>query len=187
MLLFTASHIREDVLDNPRTLSANLKVDDYKMRLTVEPNRRISAGADYTYSDYTDNNNKFIYGFDVKSQLIYEPTSLALIYRYEEYGYHYPSLIYFSPGNFHDNTLTAEFRQFLNKGVLFWGANDTYFTLKCAVNFDVHDQVGHLFYADFCRDWNDRFSTHIEWSKEIYDHRDIYGEEKLIAYLKVNF
>jgi len=185
--LVTVSHKKEDVLDNPQTLSANLKRDDYKIRVTAEPNRRISAGADYTYSHYTDTNNKFIYGFDVKGQLIYEPTSLSLTYRYEEYGYHYPSPIYFSPGKFHYNTVTAELRQFLNRGELFWGANDTYYTVKYAVNFDVHDQVGHLLYADFHRDWNNRLSTHIEWSKKIYEHRNTYGEERLTGSLKYYF
>jgi len=185
--LVSVYHKKEDVLDNPQTLSANLKRDDYKVRITAEPNRRITAGADYTFSHYTDRNNKFIYGFDVKSQLIYEPTSLSLTYRYEEYGYHYPSAIYFSPGKFHYNTMTAELRQFLNTGELFWGANNTYYTLKYAVNFDVHDQVGHLLYVDFHRDWNNRLSTHFEWSKKIYEHRDTYGEEILMVYAKVYF
>jgi len=187
LALFTFLYKRLDVEDNPQTMIRNLKRDDYKVRTTIEPNRRIGFGADYMYSHYTDKNDKFTYGLDVKTQILYEPHSLALTYRYEEYGYGEPrENYYFSPGSFHYNTAAVEWRQFLNKE-LFWGNNETYYTLKYAVNFDVHDQVGHLLYADFHRDWNNRFSTHVEWSKKIYEHRDTYGEERLMVYCKLYF
>lgn len=184
--LFTFLCKREDVEDNPQTMIRNLKRDDYKIRTTIEPNRRIGFGADYMYSHYTDKNDKFTYGVDVKTQVLYEPHSLALTYRYEEYGYGEPRDYYFTPGSFHYNTAVVEWRQFLNRE-LFWGNNETYYTLKYAVNFDVHDQVGHLLYADFHHDWNNRFSTYVEWSKKIYDHRNTYGEERVMVYGKLYF
>lgn len=183
---FTFLQKREDVLDNQETLNNSLKRDDYKIRALVEPNRRISLGADYMYSHYTDTNDKFTYGIDLRGQILYEPHSLAVTYRYEEYGFGQPSSIYFSPYRFHYNTVGFELRQFLNKK-LFWGNNDTYYTLKYAVNFDVHDQVGHTLYADFHKDWTKNFSTHIEWTKKIYEHRDTYGEEGVLVYGKLNF
>lgn len=186
-ILFSFLHKKEDVLDNPETLLRNIKKDDYKLRLSVEPVRRFSFGGDYTYSDYSDKNDKFDFGFDAKAQLIYEPKSLILSYRYEEYGFNEPRSYYFSPGNFHFNTVTLEFRHFLNKEELFWGADDIYYTLKYSVNFDVHDQTGHLLYVDLHRDWTDCFSTHLEWSKKIYEHRDVYGEERLMGYVRLYF
>jgi len=186
MGLLTFLYKREDVEDNSRTLIRNLKRDDYKIRASIMPNRRLTFGSDYTYSRYTDNNEKFTYGGDIRSQILFEPHSLSVTYRYEEYGYNKSRNYYFTPGSFHYNTMTVEWREFLNK-ILFWGNNETYFSLKYAVNLDVHDQVGHLFYADLHRDWNNRFSTHLEWSKKIYDHRDIYGEELVLAYGKLYF
>jgi len=186
MGLFAFLYKREDVEDNSQTLIRNLKRDDYKVRAMLAPNRRFAFGSDYMYSRYSDNNDKFTYGVDVKSQILYEPHSLSVTYRYEEYGYRQPRSYYFTPGSFHYNTVTIEWREFLNK-IFFWGNNETYFTLKYAVNLDVHDQVGHLFYADFHHDWNNRFSTHAEWSKKIYEHRDTYGEEQVMVYGKLYF
>jgi hypothetical protein len=181
------SHSREDVLDNGTVLKNNLKRDDYKVRANLEPNRRISFGADYKFSDYNDGNSNNTYGIDAALIASYEPRFLKLTYRYEEYGFDKPNDYYFTPSSFHTNTVGLEWRHFLNKEELFWGTNDTYYTLRYAVNFDVHDQNGHTLYADFHKDWNDRFSTHVEWYIKIYDHQATYREQKLLGYLKYYF
>ena len=185
--LFTLSHEHDDVLDNALTLKMRLEKDDYKIRGTASPNRRLSFGADYMYSDYNDGNERDAYGFDSSCILLYEPKFFKVTYRYEEYGFDEPRPEYFTPSSFHSNTLLLEWRHFLNKEELFWGTNDTYYTLKYGVNLDVHDLHGHTFYADFHKDWNDRFSTHVEWSKKMYEHRDVYSEDEVSAYITYYF
>lgn len=186
MVLFSFYSGRQDVEDNPQTMTRNLKRDDYRIRSTFRPNRRISAGADYTYSYFTDKNNKYTYGLDAEYNISYDPRRLTLRYRYEAYGFQEPRNYYFTPGSFHYNAVGIEWRQFLNKD-LFWGSNDTFYTLGYAVNFDVQAQVGNRFYANIHRDWNGRLSTHIEWSKKMYNHRDIYGDEQVTAFVKYSF
>ncbi len=186
-LLATFSYERKDITDNAQTIKRRLRRDDYKMRALFEPNRRLAFGADYMFSDYTDGNTRGDYGFDGKAVIFYEPRSLSVTYRYEEYGFQRPESYYFTPSSFHTNKVALEWRHFLNKEELFWGSNDTFYTLRYSVNFDVNDQVGHTLYADFHKDWTDRFSTHVEWKKMIYDHQDTYSEDEVLAYIKYYF
>lgn len=180
------SYKRQDVLDNPATFIRNLKRDDYKIRTVIEPSRRLVFGADYMYSDYNDKNNKSTYGVDFKAQISYEPRSFSFSYRYEQYGFHKLTDYYFTPGSFHYNMATIEWRHYLNKD-LFWGSNDTYYTFRYDINWDVHGQIGNQFYADLYHDWNKKISSGIEYSKKIYNHRQIYSEERLMGYLKIYF
>ena len=181
------SHRRQDVIDNVFTLTRKLQRDDYKLRLLLTPNRRLDLGADYTYSRFSDGNIKQAHGFDIKAQILYEPRNLSILYRFEEYRYKQPKDYYFSPSSFHYNGIGIEWQHFLNKEELFWGANDTYYRLRYSINFDVQDQVAHIFYADFFKDWNDKLATHLEWSKTVYEHEKIYSEDKFLFYLKYYF
>ena len=94
---------------------------------------------------------------------------------------------YFTPGSFHTNFINLEWRHFLNNKGLFWGSNDTYYTVRYVVNFDVHDQIGHRLYTGFHHDWNNRLSTDMEWQKIIYEHPKTYGEERFVISLKYYF
>jgi hypothetical protein len=161
--------------------------DDFKTRAEFIPNRRITLGGDYKYSRFNDSNNRNAYGLDAKATVLYEPTSLRVMYRYEAYGFEEARGYYFSPDSFHTNMLDVEFRHFLNKEEMFWGANDTYYTLKYSLNVDVHSQIGHKIYVDFHREWTKCLSTHVEWSKMLYDHLETYAEENLFIYVKCYF
>jgi len=183
VILLTASHRREDVLDNGQTMKSNLKRDDYMGRAAIRPNRRLTFGGDYKYSDYNDGNSRQWYGIDASCIVLHEPRFLKCFYRYEEYAFQKPNYTYFSPGSFHTNSFGVEFRHFLNKEELFWGTNDTYYTARYKVNFDVHDLTAHTIYADFHKDWNDRFSMHIEWHIIMYDRQETYREQGLNGYV----
>jgi len=183
---FSFYSCRKDVEDNPQTMDRNLKRNDFRIRSTLRPNYRITAGTDYTFSYFNDDNQKYTYGLDVEYRLFYEPHSLSLRYRYEAYGFRQARDYYFTPGSFHFNALGIEWKQSLNPD-LFWGSNNTFYMLGYAVNFDVHKQIGNRIYANIHRDWNNRLSTHLEWSKKIYNHRDIYGDEQLVVFLKYSF
>ena len=187
MITGKISYKRKDITDNGQTILRKLRSDDYGARLEIEPNRRIKAGGDFTFSGYTDNNNRKMYGFDAEGTILYEPKRLKVFYRYEEYMFNSPRDFYFTPSSFHTNRLGVEWRQHLNEDEIFWGINETYFTCRYSVNFDVKDQVGHTLYFDFHKDWTERLSTHVEWVKMIYDHRNTYGEERVNAYVKIDF
>ena len=89
--------------------------------------------------------------------------------------------------SFHFNKVGLEWRHFLNTEELFWGANDTYYTLRYDVSFEVRGERGHKLYADFHRDWTDRLSTDVEWSRIIYEHSGTYNEDRFLASFKYYF
>jgi len=181
------SHQREQITDNSQTFFSKLYRDNYKVRVDYKPTRRLELGSDYTYAPYSDGNRKTAYGLDAGYYLTTEPKSLKISYRYEQYGFEREDADYFSPDSFHHNNVALEWRHFLNKEEIFWGANDTYYTLRYEIIFDIHQQIGHKFYFDFHHDWNNKCSSHIEFSKTIYEHSDVYSEDRLMFYTLVYF
>ncbi|MFA7677489.1 MAG: tetratricopeptide repeat protein [Candidatus Omnitrophota bacterium] len=178
-LIFTLSHAREDVMDNGQTLKNNLKRDDYGFTGLLNLNRRLAFSAAYVYSDYNDSNRKNTFDLRGDYLISYDPHSFKIFYEYQAYGFDKPSDYYFAPSSFHFNAFGWEWRHFLNKEELFWGMNNFYYTLRYMINFDSGDQTGHTLYADIHRDWNDKFSTHLELYKKIYEHRETYSEDRV--------
>ncbi|MDD5010653.1 MAG: tetratricopeptide repeat protein [Phycisphaerae bacterium] len=176
------SHQRQDVIDNGITFRDRLYRDNYKIRTVYKPTRRLNAGADYMYSNYSDDNHRNAYGFDVDYYVSFEPRSLKLFYRYEEYSFNRTDIDYFSPDSFHYNRIGFEFRHFLNGQKMFWADRQTYYTIGYAANVDVRQQNGHTIYADLHHDWTDSCSSHIEFAKHIYENRDVYSLSRILFY-----
>ena len=178
---------REDIMLNAQTVRNALRKNDYGFRSVLKPSRRVNIGADYMFSDYNDGNGAHRYGFDVKGMIFYAPTMLSVLYRYEEYGYDIERDSYFSPDSFHFNKLAVEWRHFLNSDELFWGTNDTYYTLRYSVNFDVQHNRGHTLYVDFVSQFNDRMSVGVVWEKLLYEKQYIYSQDRFTVVLKIIF
>jgi hypothetical protein len=140
-------------------------------------------------SNYSDGNIRDEYGFDVAYFLFYEPRSLKAIYRYEHYGFDRQDTTYFTPGSFHTHILGLQWKHFLNKEELFWGANDTFYTLgyETRFDYDFEHEVGHKIKFGFGHDWNNRCTSRIEWSKTIYETSSIYAENSLMFYTAFYF
>ena len=181
------SHLRDEVTDNDTAFLNKRYRDNYKIRGLYKSGRRMTIGADYMYSRYNNDNDRNTYGMDLDYLLSYEPRSLKITYRYEEYRFDRASPDYFSPDSFHYNAIGLQWRHFLNKEELFWGTNDTFYSIHYTVNFDVKNETGHKLYFDFHHDWNDKCSSHFEWSRMIYEHRDTYSENRLMFYMSVYF
>ncbi|MFA5238429.1 MAG: tetratricopeptide repeat protein [Phycisphaerae bacterium] len=186
-LLVSLSHLREEITDNDIAFQNERYRDNYKVRGVCKPSRRTAIGADYMYSHYNDDNDRNAYGIDLAYYISYEPRSLKIAYRYEEYQFDRESSEYFSPDSFHYNAVSIEWRHFLNKQEIFWGARDTYYSIRYSINFDVKNETGHKLYFDFHHDWNDRCSSGLEWSRTIYERRDTYGENRFMFYTKIYF
>ena len=183
------SHQRREVVDNSFTFANQLYRDDYKIRTIYRPNRRVSLGGDYMWSNYSDGNTRDEYGFDVSYYLFYEPRSLKATYRYEHYGFDRQNATYFTPSSFHCHIFGLQWKHFLNKEELFWGANDTFYTLGYETRFDYSSEheVGHKIKVGFGHDWNDKCTSRVEWSKTIYETSSIYSENSLMFYTAFYF
>ncbi|MBN1457057.1 MAG: tetratricopeptide repeat protein [Sedimentisphaerales bacterium] len=185
--LINFSHQREDVIENYQTMAGRLQRDNYMTRLSYRADRKTGLGLDYMNSQYTDNNNRNQFGTDIYYYILHEPKSLKLSYRYEQYNFDRTKTNYFSPESFHTNSINLEWQHFLNKEEMFWGTDDTFYTVRYSVNFEPKQQVGHKIYVDLHHDWSNKCSGHLEWSKSIYDHRDIYSENRLMFYISLYF
>ena len=181
------SHRREHIIDNATTFNSGLYRDNYAVRSTYSPHRRVKAGADYMHSYYSDDNNRNAYGVDVGYYLMYEPRSLLTTYRYEEYLFDRSRASYFSPDSFHYHRIGIEWREYLNTEELYWGANDTFYSIRYAVDFDPKDEVGHWLCVDLHHDFSDKHSAHLEWSKTIYEHGDTYRDNRATLYMRFYF
>ena len=176
------SHQRQAILDNRATFLDRLYVDHYTLRTIYQPYRRLTAGADYRHSDFSDDNRRITYGMDIGYYLTLEPDSLRVSYRYEQYNYAHEAADYFSPDSFHTHTIAAEWRHFFNTDELFWGSNDTYSTVRYGLIIDTGQQIGHQIQCALHHDWTDRCSSHIEYSRILYDHQDIYRSDRCMIY-----
>ncbi|MBW8001882.1 MAG: tetratricopeptide repeat protein [Planctomycetes bacterium] len=181
------SQQREPMIDNISTLDDRLYRDNYKLVSRYRHSRRLLLRQHVIFSHYSDDNDRNAYGVDLDYYLYYEPTSLKITYRYEEYHFNAQRTNYFTPKSFHYNTVALEFRNFLNKEELFFGANDTFYTIRYAVNFDVQNEIGHEIYIDFHHDYSDTLAMHIQVEKKIYEHGDTYRKDRVMFYLKMLF
>ena len=177
----------DDVIENRQSLQRNIRKNIYQFRIESDPIRPLQVGTDYSYASYSDHNDQHVYGVDAMYHLFFSPRRLSLKYRYEAYWFDEVVPEYYSPGHFHTNEIGVEWSQFLNEGELFWGSQDTYYTVGYAVSLDVRNQTGHKAYAKFHKDWSSSFATELNWSKKMYEHEGVYSEDVLTFDCQIYF
>ena len=183
--LVSVSHLREAIIDNSAVFRDNLYRDNYKVRTSRKLSPGMTAGADYTRSHYSDDNNRDAFGADWGYYMSFGPKNVLLSYRYEQYQFGKDDPEYFTPHSFHYNSVGLEWIHFLNKQELFWGCNNTFYTLKYSINFDVHaggNEIGHRLEAGFNHDWNKRCTSGVKLSKTIYQDNNTYAEDQFMFY-----
>jgi tetratricopeptide (TPR) repeat protein len=186
-LQFDVSHQRQRVIDNGLVFLDGLYRDQYRTSLLFQPIRGLTGACEYAHAAYSDGNDRDLFGADVSYSLEFDSDDIKVSYRYETYGFARNEPDYFSPGGFHSNRVRGEWRHYLNQEELFWGSDQTYFTVRYDLILDVGRQIGHKLGAGLHHDWNDRFNTRVEWSKTIYEHEDIYGEDRFMVSMTLHF
>jgi len=186
-LTIQLSHQRREVLDNSFTFRNQLYRDDYLARVNYDPSRRLRFGIDYMRSRYSDGNTRDEYGFDMGYFILLEPKSLEIKYRYEHYGFDKQNQFYFTPGSFYCHNLGLQWKHFLNKQELYWGSNDTFYTLGYEVKLDSQNEIGHCLKASFEHDWNDSCKSGIEWSRIMYVTSSVYSENRIMFFTQFYF
>lgn len=175
---------RDDVVENVVTLQRHLQKDDYRVRVRLDKEKRYFVGADYTYSNYTDGNEKNLYGADFNYHFSYEPRRLTIRYRVESYGFKYPRNWYFAPNSFQSHGPGLEWRHYLDGEEMHWGSNDTYYTIRYGMELDSSDNHAHKLYFDFHKDWTDVLSTHFEYEHILFEHKDVYEQRGIRFYIR---
>ena len=149
-------------------------------------NRRLKLGLDFLYSDYSDNNLCYEPGLDILYYLSFEPKRFTIKYRYFYRDFEDTVIEYFSPKGFNTNRLSFNWRHFLNKEEIFFGANDLYYDLMYSIAVDSENVVGHTFYAEVYWDINDRVNFNIKGAI-VESSNEVYKDRSLTANFKIYF
>lgn len=180
------SYQRERLENSSTVIRNNYYSDNFKGGIDLDLGKRLKAGLDYLFSRYSDDNYKNEPGFDLLYYLSLEPRRFLLKYGYFYRDFDQEVEEYFSPGSFSTHTLTFNWRHFLNKEEVFWGANDLYYDLKYEIRVDSEEVVGYKLSGEINYDLNKRLNFNIEGS--LADTvPDVYEDKKVTASLKYHF
>jgi tetratricopeptide (TPR) repeat protein len=160
--------------------------DDFKPRLDVDVGQRLKLGADYLFSYYSDGNDNNEPGFDFKYYLSLDPMRVVVKYRYFYREFNKKTKDYFSPKGFSTSKFSLNWRHYLNKEEIFFGADDLYYDLRYDVAIDSTYVVGHTFAWEFNWDINKRLNFNVKGSIT-GSSANVYRDNNLTAALKYYF
>ncbi|MFC1479934.1 tetratricopeptide repeat protein [Candidatus Omnitrophota bacterium] len=177
---------RQRLENNSTVIREHFYRNKFKSRVDLDVTRRLKVGADYLYAYYSDDNSLNEPGFDVLYYLSLEPKSLSVKYRYFYKEFNDKVGQYFSPKGFSTSKFTINWRHFLNKEEIFFGANDVYYDLKYDVLIDSTYIVGHKFTWEANYDVTKRLNLNVSGSV-MGSSASVYQESEVKAGLKYYF
>ena len=180
------SYERRRLENNSTVIREGYYADRLKERLDLDVAKRLRIGADYLFSAYSDDNFKNEPGFDILYYFLLEPMKFSLKYRYFFREFDDKVGEYFSPKGFSASQITLNWRHFLNKEEIFFGADDFYYDLKYDITVDSEDIVGHKFSGELNWDINKRLNFNIKGSITNASV-DVYKDKNLVVSIKYYF
>lgn len=177
---------RERLENSSKVIREGFYRDTYKGRLDFDVNRRLKLGTDYLYSNYSNDNYKNELGTDMLFYLSFDPTRLTINYRYFFRDFDRTADEYFSPRDFSTHKITINWRHFLNKEEIYFGADDLYYDLKYDISVDSGDIVSHKFSAEFNWDITKKLQFNIKGSIT-NSSADVYEDKSAVAAIKYYF
>lgn len=177
---------RERLENSSTVIRGNYYSDNYKERLDIDVNRRLKLGLDYLFSNYSDGDYRDEPGIDFLYYVSLEPRSFSVQYRYFYRVFDEKMPEYFSPHSFWTNKVSFNWRHFLNKEEIFFGADDLYYGLGYDVSVDSGNIVSHKFKAEFNRDISKRLNFNIEGSIT-NSSVNVYNDKSITAQMKYYF
>jgi len=183
---FNITYDKERLENNSQVIRNYMHRNKFKSRVDLDINKRLKTGADYTYAYYSDDNTLNEPGFDVLYILSLEPRKLSLKYRYYFIEFNDKVSGYFSPKGFTFNTFSLNWRHFLNKEEIFFGANNIYYDLKYNITIDSEYIVGQKFSGKINWDISKRLNFDIK-GFVMNSSAGVYEEKGLAVSLKYYF
>ncbi len=180
------SYERKRLENNSTVIRERFYSDNFKGRVDADLNKRMKLGADYLFTNYSDGNNNHQPGIDLLYRLSLEPKSLTLKYRYFYQNFLHKQSEYFSPKGFSTNSLKINWRHFLNKDEIFFGANDLYYDLAYEASVDSTGIVCHKFSTELNWDINKRLNLNIKGS-DTQSSANVYRDKNIMASLNYYF
>lgn len=180
------SYERERLENNSTVIRGRFYSDNYKERLDMDINKRLKLGIDYLFASYSDSNYKLEPGLDLLYYFSLDPKRLTVKYRYFYKNFDKKVSDYFSPKGFSTNSLALNWRHFLNKEEIFFGADDLYYDLGYEITVDSKNVVGNKFSAGLNWDINKRLNINIKGSV-VNSAPNVYRDKSIIAAVKYYF
>lgn len=184
--VWSLSHQRQRLENSSGLIKNNYYRDNYKHRLDLDISKRLKIGLDYLFSNYSDDNCKNEPGADILYYLSLEPKRLTMKYRYFFRDFDDTVTEYFSPRDFSTHKLSLNWRHFLNKEEVFFGADDLYYDLKYDMAVDSGDIVSHKFSLELNRDISKRLNLNLKGSLT-NSSADVYEDKSVTASVKYYF
>lgn len=180
------SYERRRLENTSKVIRERYYSDDFKERLDFDYNRRTKVGLDYLFANYSDGNNRHEPGLDLLYYFSIDPKRLTLKYRYYYKNFLRKVSSYWSPKGFSANALKLNWRHYLNKEEIFFGADDLYYDLAYEATADSTGVVCHKFSVEFNWDINKRLNLNIKGFNTQSSAR-IYKDRNIIASLNYYF
>jgi len=139
----TFSQEQRRLENNSVVLERRLYQNNFKVRQDFDITKRWKAGADYTFSYFSDHNRCNDVAGDTLFFLSLEPRALYVKYRYEFRNFRKSEIDYFSPEEYSLHTISLRWKHFLNKEEIFFGANDLYYEAGYDLSFDSQGITSH--------------------------------------------
>lgn len=175
---FSVSYDKEDLDNMSLVIRRHEYRNKFKPRVEVNLNRNVKLGTDYTYAYYSDDNFKHEPAYDVACLLSQDPVRFLVKYRYFYRQFKSKVQDYFSPKGFSTSTFTLNWRHYLNKEEIFYGANDLYYDLEYDVIVDSTYIVGNKLTWELNWDLNKRLNFNVKGvvmgsSANVYNEKNI--------------
>jgi tetratricopeptide (TPR) repeat protein len=183
---FSSSYDRERLENTSEVIRRHFHRDNLLERLNIDVTERLKIAMDYIYSHYSDGNYKNEPGFDILYYLSIDPMRLTVKYRYFYREFNKKVSEYFSPKGFSTNIFALNWRHYLNKEEIFFGADDLYYDLDYTVTIDSLEIVGHTFSWEFNWDLNKRLNFNVKGSVT-GSSANVYKESGVTAGIKYYF
>ncbi|MDD3344859.1 MAG: tetratricopeptide repeat protein [Candidatus Omnitrophica bacterium] len=177
---------RKQLENTSQLIRDNYYADNYLQRFDFDINKRLKSQAEFLYSRYSDGNYKVEPGMEMLYLISLDPRRFSLRYKYFYRNFDEKKTEYFSPKGFSVNSLKANWRHFLNKEEIFFGANDLYYDLSYEFTVDSKNVIGNKFSAEFNWDISKRLNFNIRGSVE-KSSSGVYKDKNITASMRYYF
>jgi tetratricopeptide (TPR) repeat protein len=161
---YTFTYDREKLENNSEVIRRHFTRNKFRNSAYFDITKRLKAGAEYMCASYSDGNFLNEPLAEVMYDIFLEPTKLSVGYKYMYKEFSDKVTEYFSPKGFSSNTFTVNWRHFLNREEIFFGADDLYYDLKYEMVLDSQYIVGHKFFWEANWDITKRLNFNVRGS-----------------------
>lgn len=153
----TLSAEQQRLENNSEVIRRRYFQDDFKVRQDLDLTKRWKAGADYSFSYFSNHNHKNEVGADTLYYLTLEPKAFFIKYRYAFRDFKRRDSFYYAPHDYSLHTISVRWKHYLNKKEIYFGADDIYYEVGYDFSMDSTGIISHQIMGGIGWDITKRF------------------------------